>query len=75
MQCRAGKARRAEALLRIGIGALLTGDVETGKAVLRVCIKATRLFSVCAAVKDVDTEIIVLCATPRSQPKGCARSP
>ena len=36
-----GDKKFAEALLREGIDAMLTGDVETGKTILRDYIKAT----------------------------------
>src|SRR5664280_2082192 len=36
-----GEAKFAEALLREGVDAMLSGDVETGKTILRDYIKAT----------------------------------
>jgi hypothetical protein len=36
-----GDAKFAEALLREGVDAMLSGDVETGKTILRDYIKAT----------------------------------
>ena len=54
-----GDTKFAEALLREGIDAMLSGDVDTGKTILRDYIKATVGF-----VARVTPSPILLCQNP-----------
>ena len=60
----------AEALLREGIDTMLTGDVETGKAILRDYIKATVGFEKLGAATDTPPKSLIRMFSPRGNPQA-----
>jgi hypothetical protein len=60
----------AEALLREGIDTMLTGDVETGKAILRDYIKTTVGFEKLGAATDTPPKSLIRMFSPRGNPRG-----
>ena len=60
----------AEALLREGVEALLTGDVETGKAVLRDYIKATVGFEPLGKAIGAQPKSLIRMFGPRGNPQA-----
>ncbi len=60
----------AEALLREGVDALLSGDIETGKTVLRDYIKATVGFEKLGAVTDTPPKSLIRMFGPRGNPQA-----
>jgi len=59
-----------EALLREGIDAMLAGDVETGKAILRDYIKATVGFEKLGAATDTPPKSLIRMFGPRGNPQA-----
>ena len=59
-----------EALLREGIDALLTGDVDTGKAVLRDYINATIGFEKLGAGTGTQPKSLIRMFGPRGNPQA-----
>jgi len=66
----AGDRAFAEALLREGIDAMLSGDVETGKAILRDYIKATVGFERLGAATDTPAKSLIRMFSPRGNPQA-----
>lgn len=60
----------AEALLREGIDALLSGDVDTGKAVLRDYIKATVGFEELGEATGAPPKSLIRMFGPRGNPQA-----
>ena len=60
----------AEALLREGIDALLSGDVETGKSLLRDTIKATVGFERLAKATGAPAKSLIRMFGPRGNPQA-----
>jgi DNA-binding phage protein len=60
----------AEALLREGIDAMLSGDVKTGKTILRDYIKATVGFEKLAAATGVPPKSLIRMFGPRGNPQA-----
>lgn len=60
----------AEALLREGINAMLSGDVETGKTILRDYIKATVGFEKLGAATGAPPKSLIRMFGPRSNPQA-----
>lgn len=60
----------AAALLREGVNALLAGDVETGKAVLRDYIKATIGFEQLGAATDIPPKSLIRMFGPSGNPQA-----
>ncbi len=60
----------AEALLREGIDAMLSGDVETGKAILRDYIKATVGFEELAEATGAPPKSLIRMFGPRGNPQA-----
>jgi DNA-binding phage protein len=60
----------AAALLREGIDTMLTGDVDTGKAILRDDIKATVEFEQLAAATDMPPKSLIRMFGPRGNPQA-----
>ena len=60
----------AAALLREGIDTMLTGDVDTGKAILRDYIKATVGFEKLAAATDTPPKSLIRMFGPRGNPQA-----
>ena len=52
----------AEALLREGVDAMLSGDVDTGKTILRDYIKATVGFEKLAEATDTPPKSLIRCS-------------
>jgi DNA-binding phage protein len=63
-------ARFAEALLREGIDAMLSGDVETGKTMLRDYIKATIGFERLGAATGAPAKSLIRMFGPRGNPQA-----
>ena len=59
-----------EALLREGIDTLLTGDVETGKAILRDYIKATVGFEKLGEATGTPPKSLIRMFGPRGNPQA-----
>jgi hypothetical protein len=59
-----------EALLREGIDTMLTGDVDTGKAVLRDYIKATVGFEKLGEATDTPAKSLIRMFGPRGNPQA-----
>ena len=59
----------AEALLREGIDALLSGDVDTGKTILRDYIKATVGFEELGEATDAPAKSLIRMFGPRGNPQ------
>jgi hypothetical protein len=60
----------AEALLREGVDALLSGDVETGKTILRDYIKATIGFEELGAATGAPAKRLIRMFGPRGNPQA-----
>ena len=60
----------ATALLREGIDTMLTGDVDTGKAILRDYIKATVGFEKLAEATDTPPKSLIRMFGPRGNPQA-----
>jgi DNA-binding phage protein len=60
----------AEALLREGIDAMLSGDVETGKTILRDYIKATVGFEELAEATGAPPKSLIRMFSPRGNPQA-----
>ena len=60
----------AAALLREGIDTMLTGDVDTGKAILRDYIKATVGFEKLGEATDTPPKSLVRMFGPRGNPQA-----
>jgi hypothetical protein len=60
----------AEALLREGIDAMLSGDVDTGKTILRDYIKATVGFEKLGAATDTPPKSLIRMFGPRGNPQA-----
>ncbi|KJC37172.1 transcriptional regulator [Bradyrhizobium sp. LTSP885] len=60
----------AEALLREGVDAMLSGDVETGKTILRDYIKATVGFEKLAAATATPPKSLIRMFGPRGNPQA-----
>ena len=60
----------AEALLREGIDAFLSGDVETGKSLLRDTIKATVGFEQLAKATGAPAKSLIRMFGPRGNPQA-----
>jgi hypothetical protein len=59
-----------EALLREGIGTMLTGDGDTGKAILRDYIKATIGFEKLGEATGTQPKSLIRMFGPRGNPQG-----
>ncbi len=59
-----------EALLREGIDTMLTGDVDTGKAILRDYIKATIGFEKLGAATGTQPKSLIRMFGPRGNPQA-----
>ena len=62
--------RDAEALLREGIDAMLTGDIETGKTILRDYIKATIGFEKLGEATGTQPKSLIRMFGPRGNPQA-----
>jgi DNA-binding phage protein len=62
--------RFAEALLREGIDAMLSGDVDTGKTILRDDIKATVGFEKLGEATGAPPESLIRMFGPRGNPQA-----
>jgi DNA-binding phage protein len=60
----------AEALLREGVDAMLSGDVETGKSLLRDTIKATVGFEHLAKATGAPAKSLIRMFGPRGNPQA-----
>ncbi len=60
----------AIALLREGIDTMLTGDVDTGKVILRDCIKATVGFEKLGVATDKPPMSLIRMFGPRGNPQA-----
>ena len=60
----------AEALLREGIDAMLSGDVDTGKTILRDYIKATVGFEKLGAATGKPAKSLIRMLGPRGNPQA-----
>jgi hypothetical protein len=60
----------AEALLREGVDAMLSGDVETGKTILRDYIKATVGFEKLGEATRTQPKSLIRMFGPRSNPQA-----
>ena len=60
----------AEALLREGVDAMLSGDVETGKTILRDYIKATIGFERLGAATGAPAKSLIRMFGPRGNPQA-----
>ena len=60
----------AEALLREGVDAMLSGDVETGKTILRDYIKATVGFEKLGEATDTPPKSLIRMFGPRGNPQA-----
>ncbi len=63
-------AKFAEALLREGVDAMLSGDVETGKTILRDYIKATIGFEKLGAATGAPPKSLIRMFGPRGNPQA-----
>jgi len=63
-------AKFAEALLREGVDAMLAGDVETGKTILRDYIKATIGFEKLGAATGAPPKSLIRMFGPRGNPQA-----
>jgi DNA-binding phage protein len=66
----ANDAAFGEALLREGIDTLLTGDVDTGKAILRDYIKATIGFEKLGEATGTQPKSLIRMFGPRGNPQA-----
>jgi hypothetical protein len=60
----------AEALLREGIGAMLSGDLDTGKTIMRDYIKATVGFEKLGAATGAPPKSLIHMFGPRDNPQA-----
>ena len=60
----------AEALLREGVDAMLSGDVDTGKTILRDYIKATVGFERLGEATDTPPKSLIRMFGPRGNPQA-----
>ena len=60
----------AEALLREGIDAMLSGDLDTGKTIMRDYIKATVGFEKLAEATDTPSKSLIRMFGPRGNPQA-----
>src|SRR5256884_7895228 len=60
----------AQALLREGVDAMLSGDVETGKTILRDYIKATLGFEKLGAATQTPPKSLIRMFGPRGNPQA-----
>jgi hypothetical protein len=60
----------AEALLREGIDAMLSGDIDTGKTILRDYIKATVGFEKLGAATDTPPKSLIRMFGPNGNPQA-----
>jgi hypothetical protein len=60
----------AEALLREGIDAMLSGDLETGKTIMRDYIKATVGFEKLGEATDTPPKSLIRMFGPRGNPQA-----
>ena len=60
----------AEALLREGVDATLSGDVETGKTILRAYIKATAGFEKLGEATGTQPKSLIRMFGPRGNPQA-----
>jgi hypothetical protein len=60
----------AEALLREGIDAMLSGDIDTGKTILRDYIKATVGFERLGQATDTPPKSLIRMFGPRGNPQA-----
>ncbi|MBX9823502.1 MAG: transcriptional regulator [Xanthobacteraceae bacterium] len=60
----------AEALLREGVDAMLSGDVDTGKTILRDYIKATVGFEKLGEATDTPAKSLIRMFGPRGNPQA-----
>jgi DNA-binding phage protein len=65
-----GDKKFAEALLREGVDAMLSGDVETGKIILRDYIKATVGFEKLGAATGALPKSLIRMFGPRGNPQA-----
>ncbi|HKD58700.1 MAG TPA: transcriptional regulator [Hyphomicrobiaceae bacterium] len=65
-----GDAKYAEALLREGIDAMLSGDLDTGKTILRDYIKATIGFEKLGAATGAPPKSLIRMFGPRGNPQA-----
>jgi hypothetical protein len=65
-----GDAKFAEALLREGIDAMLSGDLDTGKAIMRDYIKATIGFEKLGAATGAPPKSLIRMFGPRGNPQA-----
>jgi putative addiction module killer protein len=65
-----GDKKFAEALLREGVDALLSGDVESGKTILRDYIKATVGFEKLGAATGAPPKSLIRMFGPRGNPQA-----
>jgi DNA-binding phage protein len=71
VQARVKKDKKfAEALLREGIDAMLSGDVETGKTILRDYIKATVGFEKLGEATGTQPKSLIRMFGPRGNPQA-----
>lgn len=62
--------RFAEALLREGVDAMLSGDIDTGKTILRDYIKATVGFEKLGAATGAPPKSLIRMFGPRGNPQA-----
>jgi hypothetical protein len=62
--------KSAEALLREGVDAMLSGNVEAGKTILRDYIKATALFEKLGAATGAPPNSLIRMFGPRGNPQA-----
>jgi len=60
----------AEALLREGVDAMLSGDVDTGKTIIRDYIKATVGFEKLGQATDTPAKSLIRMFGPRGNPQA-----
>jgi DNA-binding phage protein len=63
-------AKFAEALLREGIDAMLSGDLDTGKTIMRDYIKATVGFEKLGEATDTPPKSLIRMFGPRGNPQA-----
>ena len=65
-----GDAKFAQALLREGVDAMLSGDVDTGKTILRDYIKATVGFEKLGEATGAPSKSLIRMFGPRGNPQA-----
>ena len=65
-----GDAKFAEALLREGVDAMLSGDLDTGRTILRDYIKATVGFEKLGAATGAPPKSLIRMFGPRGNPQA-----